>query len=354
MTKARLRYLSSDSDRHGNIRYYVRLPGKPKIRIHEIFEDESGCITEEFMAAYHAAIRGKKEAPKKRLPVREDTFNWLVDKYYKSAEFESLEAATQKNKKRHLDAFLEVAGNLPYKMYRQDDVIKSRNKRKNTPAEADNFVKTLKRLFNWAIENKLATNNPCHKVPKIHSSSGHHTWTKAEHKQYRDHYPLGTTPRLAFEILFGEGMRRSDAALIGPEHEDRGFLVFTAFKNRKRRPTTVTVEITSELREALAVTKTGKSTYLINEKGKPYSIEGFGNQFKKWCIEAGLPDRCTAHGVRKATAVDHAESGASVDELKAMFGWRKAETAEIYTKAAQDRTLARNAAKRRREKRDDE
>ncbi|MER9473546.1 tyrosine-type recombinase/integrase [Mesorhizobium sp. M0520] len=126
-------------------------------------------------------------------------------------------------------------------------------------------------------------------------------------------------------------------------------------KNRNtRHPSDVVVEIPPELREALDMTPTGATTYLITDKGKPFTIESFGNQFKKWCVQAGLPHHCTAHGVRKAAAADHAEAGASADELKAMFGWNKSETAEIYTRAAEKRRLAKNAARRRREKRADD
>ena len=31
----KLDYLCSDKDRHGNVRYYVRLPGQKKVRIRE-------------------------------------------------------------------------------------------------------------------------------------------------------------------------------------------------------------------------------------------------------------------------------------------------------------------------------
>ncbi|MFC3207987.1 hypothetical protein [Aquamicrobium soli] len=75
MTKSRLQYLSHDYDRHGNLRTYVRLPGKPKIRIKEVFEDENGCITEEFMAAYRLAVSGNTPATAKPIKKVERSFN---------------------------------------------------------------------------------------------------------------------------------------------------------------------------------------------------------------------------------------------------------------------------------------
>ena len=53
MTTIRLRFVTKDRDRHGNVRHYVRRPGVRKIRVH----GEPG--SEPFMAAYHAALAGK-------------------------------------------------------------------------------------------------------------------------------------------------------------------------------------------------------------------------------------------------------------------------------------------------------
>ncbi|MDX8527010.1 tyrosine-type recombinase/integrase [Mesorhizobium sp. MSK_1335] len=347
MTRSRLKFLSTDHDRHGNVRCYVRQPGKLKVRIKEQFEDENGCITESFMAAYRLAVSGKApDTPKPRKKI-ERSFNWLVDRYYKSSDWSSFAPETQKLKKGILDKFLKTAGELPFESYRQEDLIRSRDKRKETPAAADNFVKVIRRLFNWAIEQKITTvANPAYKVSKIHKSEGHHTWTPSEAEKYRRRHPIRTKARLAFEMLHGLGVRRSDVVRLGAQHEDRGLLIFTAWKNRNRFPVEVIVTIPNEMREAMNATILGETTYLVNDEGKPYTVAGFGNQFKKWCIEAGLP-HCSSHGVRKAAAVDLAEKGGSSEELKATFGWSKSETAEEYTRKAQKRILAKNAARRR-------
>jgi hypothetical protein len=50
----RLKYLSEDPDRHGNVRCYVRMPGKRKVRIRAL------PGTPEFMEEYQAAIAQAK------------------------------------------------------------------------------------------------------------------------------------------------------------------------------------------------------------------------------------------------------------------------------------------------------
>lgn len=340
MITTRLRYCVYDPDRNGNARYYIRKAGQKKIRIRERFEDENGNITPEFMKAYWEALAAKPDKPSKAL--RHETFNWLVDQFYRSEAYTDLEPSTQRLRKNILNRFCDLAGELPYKKYRREDAVRSRDKRKATPAAADNLMKALRRLFGWAQEAGHVELNPIQGVKRLHKSDGWHTWTQKEIAQYREFYPLGTKPRLALEVLINVGARRSDAVRLGRQHEDNEWLKFTAFKNRKKSPVVIEVPIQSALRKALDSTETGDLTYIVTETGRSYSIDGFGNVFKDWCKSAGLP-HCSAHGLRKAAAVEHAENGASASEICAIFGWSKLETAEIYVRKAQKRKMAGNA-----------
>jgi hypothetical protein len=69
--------------------------------------------------------------------------------------------------------------------------------------------------------------------------------------------------------------------------------------------------------------------------GKEY----LGAAFSAAAKEAGLVD-CTAHGVRKAAAVRLAENGATVDQLMAIFGWVRPDTAIKYTRMASKKKMA--------------
>jgi len=338
--KTRLKYLVYDPDPRGNERYYVRKPGRRKIRIRSLFTDSAGNITREFMDEYWAALEGA--APDKRSPNREGTFYWFVDQYLKSDEFKDLDPETQKVRRSILNRFCEGAGEFPFKQFRHEDAIRSRDKRRSTPGAADNLIKALRRLFNWGIEQNLAFHNPTNGIKKILKSDGHHTWTPEEVDQFRSHHALGTRARLALELMIHVGARRSDAASIGRQNEHDGWLRFTARKNRRRAPVTIEVPIAHELQRAILETKTGELTYLITSRGHPFTIESFGNKFREWCDEAKLY-HCTAHGLRKASAVMLAENGASAPELCAIFGWSKLETAEIYIRKAQKRKMAGNA-----------
>jgi integrase len=344
MIKTRLRYCVFDPDPNGNARYYVRRPGRSKIRIREPFEDANGNITPEFMKAYFDALAsfdGAKVPPK--VP-REKTFFWLVDQYFRSEQFKRYDELTQADKRGVLNRFCETVGELPYAALRKEDVERSRDKRSKTPGAADKLVKYLRVLFKWAIDKNHVQHNPAVGVTKINTeSAGWHTWTTAQVDIYRKCHEIGTKARLTLELMINVGARISDAARIGRQHEAEGWLQFVAWKNRnKKSRKTIVCPIRPDLAAALAATPTGDMTYLVNDLGRPFTINGLGNKMRDWCDAAGLP-QCSSHGLRKAAAVILAENGATAPELCALFGWSKLETAEIYIREAQKRKMVGNA-----------
>ena len=343
----RLRHLSVDLDRHGNRRVYFRRDGA-KIRLRAPMLDERGAYTAEFMKEYTAAYNGDlKPQERPTLPrVEEGTFEWLCQRYFASPKFQNFEEATQRDKRNVLNRFCEVAGNLPYRLYRREDVERSQQKRAHTPGAADKLVVYLRALFNWAIEMKLADQNPTQGVQKINTGSqGHRTWMPEDIRMFEEYWPVGSKPRLAFALLRYTGVRRSDVVRLGKRTESEGWLSFTEQKGRKKNPKTTTIPIHSELRAILDASKLGDLTYLVTDRGIPYTGNGFGNEFRSWCHEAGLQN-CPIHGLRKAAATALAESGASTLELQAIFGWNKPEMAETYTRKADKKRLAHNAFQR--------
>jgi integrase/recombinase XerD len=86
--KIRLRHLVEDTDRHGNVRCYLRLPGKPKIRV------RGTPGTEEFMVNYHAALSAASGAPRQARVAARGSFRFLCQGYFASATFKGLDIST--------------------------------------------------------------------------------------------------------------------------------------------------------------------------------------------------------------------------------------------------------------------
>jgi integrase len=183
---------------------------------------------------------------------------------------------------------------------------------------------------------KFIAEDPCAGIKvKTAKSDGHHTWTLEEIEQYRARHPVGTMARLALELLLTATARRGDGIALGRQHVRNGWLVYTQEKNRKRKPMTVEIPIPASLAAAIEARPSPPDslTFLTNEWGRPFGKKSFNTQFRKWCNEAGLPERCVPHGLRKGGATLMGNSGCTVHEIAAVTGHRTLKEVQRYTEA---------------------
>src|SRR5262249_5669242 len=169
-----------------------------------------------------------------------------------------------------------------------------------------------------------------------------HTWTPAEVRQFEERHPIGTKARLALSLLLFTGQRRSDITRFGRQHVRDGKITFTQYKGRDRKPKQLTLPILPVSQRIISASPCGDLTFLVNDLGRAFTDAGFGNKFREWCDQAGLPN-CSAHGLRKAGATIAAENGATAHMLMAIFGWDTLKMAEGYTRAADQKRLAESA-----------
>lgn len=345
------RFVVEDTDRHGNVRVYLRHGGR-KTRL------KMTPGTPEFEAEYQAALdpARSKPAPKKRGPAAPRSLRWLCELYYASPTFLSLDKTTQRVRRSILDHICERHGHKPFAGMQPRDVAKLRDEKKGLPEAANSRVKALRQLFKWAAapEYGYAQHNPAKDVPYLRSNNpdGHHAWTREEIAQYQEAHPVGTKARLALDLLLYTGVRASDVIALGPQMErqregdPRRWLHFTEFKGRQRKPKHRELPILPILAETIEATPSGHLSYLVTEFGRPFSTaKSFGNWFKRRCREAGLP-HCSAHGLRKAGAIIAAENGATHDDLKALYGWETSKQVDLYTRQAQRNKIAGTAVDR--------
>jgi integrase len=340
MTSIMLKFVTADVDANGNIRYYFRRPRQRKIRLRGL------PGSREFMNGYQAALSGNIEplAQSKQSPPPRGSFRALCIAYYGSPKFMRLDDSTKSWQRRSLDAIATTHGNKPVAQLEARHIRNWRNEKSGTPAAANTMLKALRALFAWGEEHEEVDHSPVRGVKNVeHRSAGFHTWTSDEVTQFEIRHPIGTKPRLAMALLLYTAGRREDAVRLGPHHIRGSRLQFVQAKNEHRSPVTVDIPVHPDLAQVIAATPlTGHSTFLVTEYGKPFSPAGFGNRFREWCNQAGLP-HCSAHGLRKAAATRLAECGASPHEIMAITGHRTLEEVERYTRAAQKSGLADTA-----------
>ena len=101
-----------------------------------------------------------------------------------------------------------------------------------------------------------------------------------------------------------------------------------------------------DLQAALAVWPQRGERILMTAFGNPFTSNGFGNFVADKIADAGLPDRCVTHGLRKAAARLLAEAGCTANEIAAITGHRTLVEVSRYTKAADQVHLAQTAIDR--------
>ncbi|KAF2990826.1 tyrosine-type recombinase/integrase [Methylocystis sp. MJC1] len=333
MPRRRPIYLHKETTRHGRTVYYFRRDkDAPRIRIN----GEYG--SEQFMAEYMAALAGEpvESAPAK---TAQGTLAWLIERYRDSAEWAKFSPATKRQRENILKQVIKNGGDSTLTSIKRSTIAKARDKRANTPAQANHFLKVMRSLFKWAHEAGLVADNPTLGVSFARSKTdGHHVWTEEEVQQFKRRWPVGTRERLALAILLYTGLRRGDAARLGRQHVRDGVIML----NTEKTGTRVEIPILPELAEIIDASPTGDLAFIAKLDRAPMDKNSFGNWFRDACVAAGVPGR--AHGLRKAGATRAAENGATEKELEAIFGWTDGgRTAAIYTREADRKKLARAA-----------
>ncbi|WP_210485362.1 tyrosine-type recombinase/integrase [Microvirga antarctica] len=346
MAKINLKYVTGDVDRHGNSRWYFRRPGKRKIRLPGL------PGSEEFMAVYKAALAGEApvaQAPRLAKPSN-GTLRWLCVEYFGSASFkDKLRSPRSRHVRRKiLEKACETAGDELLGHITPKVIRKGMDRRADTPEAANSFLKAMRGLFEFAVEYEHARLNPTIGVKKLRSRNpeGWHAWTVDEVQQYECRHPIGTKARLALALLLYTGARRSDVVLLGRQHVRDGTMKFRVYKNRLRKHVEIEIPVLPELRAVIDSTSDkGDLAFLISDHGRPWANgDSFGNRFRDWCTEAGLP-HCSPHGLRKAGASVAAGNGATESQLMAIYGWSDPKMAALYTRSANRKKLANDAMK---------
>ena len=308
------------------------------------------------MAAYEAA-KGNA-LPTKRPAVAFGTWRWLCIKYFtECADYKRLDKGTQRVRRLILEGTFEepiapgsskLFRDFPISLMESDAIEVLRDRKIDAPEAANSRIKAIRQVFKFALKSKKRLGlrisiNPARDVEKFKTgSTGFHTWTVEEVRQFEARHPIGTKARLALALLLFTGQRRSDAIRFGRQHVQQGKLTFTQHKGRNRKPHRLTLPIMPTLQKIIDASPCGDLTFLVNDLGRPFTDAGFGNKMREWCDQAGLR-HCTAHGLRKAGATIAAENGATARQLMAIFGWYSIDQAELYTRAADQKRLARSA-----------
>jgi integrase len=289
------------------------------------------------MDAYQAALANMTHpeiGARRTLP---GTINALVVRFYSSAAFQTLAPLTRSTYRNIIEKFRIEHGDKRVAKLERDHVRRMIDARAATPAAANNLLSMIGMLMRYAVEIGWRADDPTIGVRKVRiTSNGFHTWTEQQISAFEAKHPIGTKARLAFDLLLHTAQRRSDVVKMGRQH-----VAGTMVRVRQQKTgAELQLPLHPKLAASLALTKVENLTFLCTDYGKPFSAAGFGNKFREWCDDAGLPRECTAHGLRKAAARRLAEAGCSAHEIMAITGHRTLAEVERYTREADQQRRA--------------
>jgi integrase len=333
--KFRLPYLKRWFDRRlGRERFAVRRPG------HRLIGLPGSPSSPEFLEAYHAALNGRATQPRpqptlsaKRLAA--GTINAALAGFLTSPQWLTETSAGTRTARRPIyERFREECGHLPLQQCDAETI--ELYLRQFTPHAALNRFKALRAFFKHARHDIFREIEK----PKAKSKK-RESWSDAQIAQFEAHHAIGTKARLAFALAKHCGPAAIDLARLGSANLRAGVMIY---RRQKTGEEAIINIADGELPSILAATPlTGLSTFLVTDRGRPYSSNDLAEQFRAWCRQAALPEGLTIHGLRHSLGDRLAIGGASALQIACVLGHADARMAERYTKGA-DRTRMALAA----------
>ncbi|PTE07383.1 hypothetical protein C9427_27170 [Mesorhizobium helmanticense] len=327
-------HVSPAPDRHGKTRLRFR-KGLYSTYLHAPLD------TEEFWQEYQAALAGVKAASQHIGASRHKpgSLAALALSYYQSPEFIGLRDSTKAVRRGIIDRFVRKAGADPVRLIERKHVKAIIGGMASTPHAANNLLKALRLLLDFAMDIELIERNPARGIKGFKvATKGFATWSEADIAAYEKAHPIGTRARLAMALLLYTGQRRGDVVRMGWQHVVANRIAVRQSKTGAR----LELKIHKALADALAHTERTNLTFLVTENGAPFSPAGFGNLFREWCDTAGLKGR-SAHGLRKSAAKRVADAGRSTNQIQALTGHATLQEVGRYTRAADQMKLADQA-----------
>lgn len=334
MATVKLAYVHSYGDRHGKQRYYYRRAGRR-------FALTGRPGDPEFMRAYEDAAAKFSQPEPASTKAAPGTFDALAVAYYRSPQFLSTSAQTQRTYRFAIEKWREKHGAKRVVHLERRHVLEHLAARFDNggPEAANQLRKVLRILCRFAMDNEWRRDDPTVGVRKYKpKGEGFTPWSENDIAKFLKQWGAGTRERLALCLLLYLGQRRGDTVRMGRQHRTGDMIRVTQSKTG----TQLAIAMHPELKVVLDSLPDDNLTYLTTMFGKPFTAAGFGNWFRDVCNAAGLRDR-SAHGLRKSAARRLAEAGCTTKEIAAITGHKSLTEVERYTASADQERMAREA-----------
>ena len=204
------------------------------------------------------------------------------------------------------------------------------------------LLSALRNFFDWCVQEGEIKDNPCDRVdaPKL----GKYLPAVLSVQEVTDllesvdlRKPFGKRDRAILEVLYGCGLRVSEAAglRISHVHLDEGF-VDVIGKGDKQRLVPLGEMAADAIRAYLSDRpfpdgRANEDILFLNRLGKPLSRVSIFKLVKTQAMAAGIQKEISPHTLRHSFATHLIENGADLRIVQEMLGHESILTTEIYT-----------------------
>ncbi|HEX5998783.1 MAG TPA: tyrosine-type recombinase/integrase [Hyphomicrobiaceae bacterium] len=214
-----------------------------------------------------------------------------------------------------------------------------RDAKAETPGAANNVLRLLKRLLNFAVDDELIESSPAAKMRELPVGEWR-AWTDEECARFEARWKPGTMQRRAYAVALYTGQRKRDQISRTRAHRRDGGICVVQSKTDEELWIPEHRELTAELARGVA----GIGHLLVTPtQGKPFDETYYGAWFADAIDQAGLPDDCVLHGLRKTAARTLAELGLSETDIQAITGHVTSRMVAKYVKGASQQKRAKRA-----------
>lgn len=315
--------------RRGTEYHYVRYKDEDLISL------SSEPYSPDYYREYASALDAVRGSLRPKLTLDPDRLDRRVDTYLKSAEVTQNHRSVITAKKKNLLALIKGHEHEHPRNLTWDYIKRVRDEKFSTIPTRNEFTKYVSAFLNEMMSLSVIPFNP---VPPGRKSRIKHTpvprdvWRAEQFEIFRNHWPIGTSERLAFELFYNTAQRCETVRHLGPGNVQDGKLVLDIVA-KDGEP--VAPKIRPMTAAAIAACP-AKGPYFLPgiDPDKVRSSAPFSHWFSSACRAAGLPAGFTAHGIRHGVMTMLAERGFSAEKIQALTGHKSTQMVAHYTKSA--------------------
>jgi hypothetical protein len=213
MGHVKLPYVEGRKDRNGRVAYWYfvrrggvwRLPGEPGSD--EFHAKYQRLLAETAPRAPDSAAGG--QTPAGGYAYTRGTFGALVTDFLASSDFKTKSERTRGEYERIALLLQAEHGNKRLAHLKRRHIRQIRDAKAETPGAANNVLRLLKRLLNFAVDDELIESSPAAKMKELPVGEWR-AWTDEECAAFERRWAPGTMQRRAYAVALYTGQRKRD------------------------------------------------------------------------------------------------------------------------------------------------